>query len=186
MHAAIMVAALAPTLASVACTVVPVRRGGAAVPRERGTAVLMGVSALDMVVPGLDLAHATGWGALLVVASLMALVPVPGRARRTGGPSGGDASRRAELARNSGSLLVMAAMWWAMAAPPGSDAGAHSAHAAGVPLGWAVVAVAAAIAATALASPLRRVAAERTGPSAWRHPLMAVGMLAMAVTMPLG
>lgn len=182
MHSVVVVAALAPTLASVACTVVPARHGGAGVLRERAAAVLMGVSALDMVVPAVGLAHATGWGAALVLAALTLLAPLRSRDRH--------ASRRVALARHAASLLVMAATWWAMAAPAvaaGSADGSapgHAGHAGTLPLVWLVVAVAAALAVVEVAMALRSRDRHRGSASAWRHPLMAVGMAAMALAMP--
>lgn len=196
MHAVAPVAALALTLASVACTVVPHRHGGAGLGRERAAAAVMGASAADMVLPGLHLAHAVGWGSMLVVATLVLLVPSPrGPRRRTPVDAGRTAgsSRRADLARHAGSLLLMAAMWWAMAgsATPelrATTAGpvSHAAHSSAAPLAWIIVAVAAVVAAGAVGAALRRESVDRTGPFAWRHPLMAAGMLAMAVPMAIG
>ena len=195
MHTVVVVAALALALASVACTVVPTRHGGAAVGRERAAAVLMGVSALDMAIAGGPLVHAAAWGAALIAAALVLLVLWPGGAGRPAVGSGvsTSASRRTELAWHAGPLLVMSAMWWAMAGP--ADAGrapgeppsgaVHAAHATGIPLGWTVVAVAGLLAIVAVALAVRRAAGDRTRPAAWRHPLMAVGMLLMAVSMPL-
>lgn len=195
MHAAALAAALALTLTSVACTVVPSRYGGAAMGRERAAALLMAVSAVDMAVPGGHLLHAAGWGAALAAAALALLVPWRVRTGRAAVRSGASkpAPRRAELAWNAGSLLVMSAMWWTMAGPaavepagvgPASGVG-HGAHTAGVPLGWTVVAVAGLLAIVAVAAALRRAAGDRTGPYALRHPLMAVGMLLMAAAMPV-
>lgn len=200
MHTAVLVVALALTLASVACTVVPSRHGGAAVRRGRAAALLMGVSALDMAVPGGHLLHAAGWGAALIAAALVLLVPWPGGAsRRTVGCGAlAPARRRRELAWHAGSLLLMSAMWWTMTAPAavgpaavGSAAGGpptgavHAAHASAVPLAWSVVAVAGLLAIVAVATALPRAAGHRPGPAAWRHAFMAVGMLLMAAAMPV-
>ena len=170
--ALVLALALALTLASVACTVVPQRHGGAAVRRVRAGALLMGVSALDMVVPDPQILHAAGWGAVLISAALVLLIPPVATGRDAGGTGAAGGSRRAELAWHAGSLLVMSSMWWAMAGGASvrsaSDGGdpAHVGHAAGVPLAWAVVAVAAVLAVVAVATMPRRTAADVSRASA--------------------
>lgn len=186
-----LILALTLTLASVACTVVARRHGGAAVRRERAAALLMGVSALDMVAPDSQVLHAVGWGAVLISAALMLLIPPVATGREAGGTGASGGSRRAELAWHAGSLLIMSAMWWAMAGGASVTSGsyggdpAHAGHTAGVPLAWAVVAVAAVLAVVAVTTMPRCTAADSSRASAWRHPLMAVGMLFMAVPLHL-
>lgn len=192
MHAVAASAALALTLVSVACTVVPVRHGGAGVRRERAAALFMGVSTLDMVVPGLELAPPAGWGAALVGAALVLLVPVPRRPARADRLDAPDTARRIVIARHAGGLLVMAAMWWAMASPveaPGTAAdvtAGHAGHMSGLPFPWLIAAVATALAVVEVTASARARGRRRSIPATWRHPLMAVGMAAMALSMPLG
>ncbi|UOE44403.1 hypothetical protein [Agromyces larvae] len=189
--AAVTAAAVALTLASAACTVVPVRHGGAVVRRERLAAVVMVVSAVDMAVPAVQPVAPVVWGGLLAALAL-ALLVVP-RAR-PGTPE------RADLARHAGALLAMAGMWFAMTADASGPAigGGHASHGGsglfGLPFTAVVVVAALALAVAAptpaaatMAHPPGRVRTPHTARwAAWRHPLMAVGMALMAVAMPLG
>lgn len=173
---ALTVAALGFTAASGACAGLAVARR-AAPRRIVPAALVMAASALDMLLPGTLLAP-VAWGALLL---LLALGLLLGRAART---------VRAELAWHAGSTLLMAAMWFGMAVPgaaaitdPGGAAqGGHGGH--GGPMLGVLLLLAALALAVAAFRHLPRARRQEAGIAAWRHPLMAVAMLAMLVAMP--
>lgn len=166
-------AALGLTAASGACAGLAVVRR-AAPKRVVPAAIAMTVSAVDMLLPGALLAP-VAWGALLL---LLALGLLLGRTA---------AAARAELAWHAGSTLVMAAMWFGTAVPaaaavtePGGAAhGGHGGPVLGVLLLFAALAL-----AVAAFRHLPRARRQEPGIAAWRHPLMAVAMLAMLAAMP--
>ncbi|MFD6053546.1 hypothetical protein [Agromyces sp. NPDC060279] len=166
-------AALGLTAASGACAGLAVARR-AAPKRVVPAAIVMAVSAVDMLLPGTLLAP-VGWGALLLLLALGLLL-------------GGTApTARAELAWHAGSTLVMATMWFGMAVPSAVSAGtpggeAHAGH--GGPVLGVLLLLAALALAVAAFRHLPRARRQEPGIAAWRHPLMAVAMLAMLAAMP--
>ncbi|GGR21409.1 hypothetical protein ACFOE1_14340 [Agromyces mediolanus] len=171
-------AALGLTAASGACAGLAVVRR-AAPKRVVPAAIAMAVSAVDMLLPGTLLAP-VAWGALLL---LLALGLLLGRTAATA---------RAELAWHAGSTLVMAAMWFGMAMPAAAavtepavtapGGAAHGGH--GGPVLGVLLLVAALALAVAAFRHLPRARRQEPGIAAWRHPLMAVAMLAMLAAMP--
>lgn len=166
-------AALGLTAASGACAGLAVVRR-AAPKRVVPAAIAMTVSAVDMLLPGALLAP-VAWGALLL---LLALGLLLGRTA---------AAARAELAWHAGSTIVMAAMWFGMAVPAAADVmepggAAHGGH--GGPVIGMLLLVAALALAVAAFRHLPRARRQEPGIAAWRHPLMAVAMLAMLAAMP--
>ncbi|MCM3656092.1 DUF5134 domain-containing protein [Agromyces mediolanus] len=172
----LIAAALGLTAASGVCAGLAVVRR-AAPKRVVPAAIVMAVSAVDMLLPGTVLAP-VAWGALLL---LLALGLLLGRTA--------PAARR-ELAWHAGSTLVMAAMWFGMAVPgaaaitdPGGAAhGGHGGH--GGPMLGVLLLLAALALAVAAFRHLPRARRQEAGIAAWRHPLMAVAMLAMLAAMP--
>ncbi|GAA2463693.1 hypothetical protein [Agromyces soli] len=165
-------AALGLTAASGACAGLAVARR-AAPKRVVPAAIVMAVSAVDMLLPGTLLAP-VAWGALLL---LLALGLLLGRTA---------SAARAELAWHAGATLVMAAMWFGTAVPAaafaGEPAAAHAGH--GGPVLGVLLLLAALALAVAAFRHLPRARRHEPGIAAWRHPLMAVAMLAMLAAMP--
>ncbi|MFK4731595.1 hypothetical protein ROT00_18035 [Agromyces mediolanus] len=171
---ALTVAAIGLTAASGACAGIAVARR-AAPRRVAPAAIVMTVSALDMLLPGTMLAP-VAWGAVLLLAALALLLGRPARAARS------------ELGWHAGSILLMAAMWFGMAVPDAAGGAvvagpAHAGHAGPVLAALLLLLAAAGLAVAAFVH-LPRARRQEPGVAAWRHPLMAVAMLAMLVAMP--
>lgn len=196
-------ASITLVVAALACTVVPVRRGGAARAAERVAAIAMVVATVDMVVTEIRVLPVIAWGAGFMALGLIVVIAATWkRAVRRGrievgddaaGVDRTDASTRAEIGRHAGGLLLMAAMWLAMAGEPSGDVvGTISLdplrhdHESDTSMALPVLVAGGAMAIAAIGTKIRKGSSTSAHWTDWRHPLMAVGMLLMTVGMPFG
>ncbi|MDJ0324401.1 hypothetical protein QMG61_11580 [Cryobacterium sp. PH31-AA6] len=181
-------AAVAAGLAAV-CALAALRmpgRAAAAAP----SMVVMAASTLDMALPNAHLLSPLAWAALLVGATLLALL---------------DRGKRVAAAHHAAALLLMAVMWCAMlpglpgvnpaipaSVTTGVTATAHSGHGQawtgyGALLGWLVLAASVALAASAVRTARRRTGWQGTSVAerleAAQHVGMALAMAAMTAGM---